>query len=321
MGNKKDAANSYSAWSTCSKSCGGGTQTRTNTCALITTGLSQSCNTQECCSAVNYSAWSSWSACSKSCGTGTQSRTRKKTSQYTGVDCGTETQTRNCNTMDCCSSTYTTYSGYGSCSASCGGGTKYRTGYTYSNYNGQQCSSWTESASCNTQGCCDSTYGSGGYWTGCSAACDTGTQNYYSYRYSNYNGQYCGAVNTDWSYCNTHSCCSSTYGSGGYWTSCSADCGGGYQDYYSYRYSNYNGQYCGTQYWDWTSCNTHSCYTCNIQYYRDVGTYCSTAARRMGAGSWTNLQVCRGYDSGCEWATNKYCGWMGGTFFYFKYCG
>lgn len=323
MGSKSDAANSYSAWSTCSKSCGGGTQTRTNTCALITTGLSQSCNTQECCSAVNYSAWSSWSTCSKSCGTGTQSRTRKKTSQYTGVDCGTETETRNCNTMDCCSSTYTTYSGYGSCSASCGGGKKYRTGYTYSNYNGQQCSSWSESASCNTQGCCDSTYGNGGYWSGCSASCDTGTQNYYSYRYSNYNGQYCGEVNTDWNYCNTHSCCGSTYGDGGYWTSCSADCGGGTQDYYSYRYSNYNGQYCGTEYWDWTSCNTHSCYSCNIQYYTSVGTYCWNAAKNMiGSGSrYGELDVCTGYDSGCVSANDSRCNKMGGTYLYFKYCG
>ncbi|MDD2181515.1 MAG: DUF5011 domain-containing protein, partial [Bacilli bacterium] len=49
LGNTADGANSYSGWSSCSKSCGGGTQTRTNSCLLITTGLSQSCNTQACC--------------------------------------------------------------------------------------------------------------------------------------------------------------------------------------------------------------------------------------------------------------------------------
>ena len=48
MGSTSDGANSYSGWTTCSKTCGGGTQTSTNTCALITTGLSQSCNTQSC---------------------------------------------------------------------------------------------------------------------------------------------------------------------------------------------------------------------------------------------------------------------------------
>ena len=50
LGSTADGANSYSGWSACSKTCGGGTQTRTNTCALVTTGFSQSCNTQSCCS-------------------------------------------------------------------------------------------------------------------------------------------------------------------------------------------------------------------------------------------------------------------------------
>ena len=50
LGAAIDKENSYSEWSTCSKTCGGGTQTRTNSCALVTTGFSQSCNTQSCCS-------------------------------------------------------------------------------------------------------------------------------------------------------------------------------------------------------------------------------------------------------------------------------
>lgn len=55
LGNTSDGANSYSAWGSCSKICGGGTQTRTNTCALVTTDLSQACNTQSC----NYAATNS----------------------------------------------------------------------------------------------------------------------------------------------------------------------------------------------------------------------------------------------------------------------
>lgn len=318
MGNKKDAANSYSAWTTCSKSCGGGTQTRTNTCALVTTGLSQSCNTQECCSAVNYSAWSNWSSCSKSCGTGTQTRTRKKTSQYTGVDCGTETQTQNCNTQTCCSSVNTQYGGYGSCSKSCGSGTKTRTVYQYSNYNGQLCNSWNESASCNTHSCCSSTYGSGGYWSGCSRSCGSGTQDYYSYRYSNYTGEYCTTTYSHSQSCNTHSCCSSTYGSGGYWTGCSASCGGGWQDYYSYRYSNYTGEYCSTSYSHGQSCNTHSC--CRTVYYTTAGTYCSSAGKYFGV-SWKNLKVCKKDAVTCTKATSPgTCEKMGGTYFYFTDC-
>ena len=54
LGSTQDGANSYSGWTACSKTCGGGTQTRTNSCALVTTGLSQNCNTQACCAyAVN----------------------------------------------------------------------------------------------------------------------------------------------------------------------------------------------------------------------------------------------------------------------------
>ena len=152
IGTAADGANSYSSWGACSKKCGGGIQTRTNTCALVTTDLSQSCETQDCCSkvkyvdgttctkscgggtlnrlaysdyddsrcanndlpsggsacqtqtccsSVNYSDWSDWSACTATCGGGIQTRSRTKTSAYDGSDCGTETQTQDCGTGSC----------------------------------------------------------------------------------------------------------------------------------------------------------------------------------------------------------------------------
>ena len=65
-----------------------------------------------------------------------------------------------CNSQGCCSSTKTIYgswSGWGGCSASCGGGTQSRSrSYTYiSNYDGRNCGSGTQSESqaCNTQSC------------------------------------------------------------------------------------------------------------------------------------------------------------------------
>ncbi len=48
IGQASDGADKYNSYGSCSKTCGGGTKTRTNTCALVTTGLSTSCNTQAC---------------------------------------------------------------------------------------------------------------------------------------------------------------------------------------------------------------------------------------------------------------------------------
>lgn len=104
LGNTKDGANKYSNWGTCSKKCGGGTQTRTNTCALITTAKSQSCNKEDCCSRTTAS-YGSYGSCQGSCGTGTKYRTVT----YKGIDgrtCSTKQESASCNTgKSCCKDT------------------------------------------------------------------------------------------------------------------------------------------------------------------------------------------------------------------------
>ena len=109
QGCKVDCKGYWNSWSACSKTCGGGTQSRTwktttqpqNGGAACPATQTQSCNTQGC--KVNCGGyWNSWSACSKNCGGGTQTRTWRTTTQPQngGAACPT-TQTRSCNTQKC----------------------------------------------------------------------------------------------------------------------------------------------------------------------------------------------------------------------------
>src|SRR5574344_2701938 len=109
------------------------------------------------CSAKTAKDYTSWGSCSVSCGGGIQSRTYQNYDSYTGIKCGNLiTQKQSCQTQSCCSSLSTSYGSWGSCSVSCGGGTKKRTSTYRSNYNNTVCSTKVESQSCNTQSC-DST--------------------------------------------------------------------------------------------------------------------------------------------------------------------
>ena len=167
LGQTSDGANKYSSWSSCTAKCNGGTQTRTNSCALITTGLSQSCNEQDCCSSTT-TTWGSYGACNKSCGGGTQTRSGTKYSTYDGRNCGTTTSSQACNKQDCCSSTViSSYSGWSSCSKTCGGGKQYKTAYLVSAYDSSvSCGSKANALeqSCNTQSCCSDSNPTGCTW-------------------------------------------------------------------------------------------------------------------------------------------------------------
>ncbi|MBI2044301.1 thrombospondin type-1 domain-containing protein [Candidatus Pacearchaeota archaeon] len=122
----------WGSWSTCTKTCGSGTQERTrdgtrtqtrtctnpspfcggSSCSGTSTNSettrqseTQACNTQACPVNGGWSSWSSWSSCSQSCGGGTQTRTRTCTNPSPsggGATCsGSSSESQSCNTQSC----------------------------------------------------------------------------------------------------------------------------------------------------------------------------------------------------------------------------
>ena len=127
IGQASDGKNEYSEWTECTKECGTGTQTRTNSCELITKDLQQNCNTRTCCSKVTYKDGTS---CSASCGNGTYNQLAY--SAYDGSRCKNEDKTSGgstCFLKSCCTES-TTYGDYSSCTCTGGGNCKKTRTYT-----------------------------------------------------------------------------------------------------------------------------------------------------------------------------------------------
>ncbi len=158
-------AGGWSAWTTCSTTCGSGTQTRSCTSPAFAnggatcSGLSQqSCNTQSCTATPIPGGWSTWSTCSATCGSGTQTRTCSSPAAANGgAACSGVTQ-QSCNTQSCTATPVAgEWSAWSACSTTCGGsGTQTRSCTNPARANGGADCIGDSMQACNRQSC-DST--------------------------------------------------------------------------------------------------------------------------------------------------------------------
>ncbi|RUS87810.1 hypothetical protein EGW08_004409 [Elysia chlorotica] len=128
----------WSPWSDCSVSCGGGHQWRNRTCQPPEHGgqdcagpdnVTQDCNTQPCPIDGVWLAWSDWSVCTTTCGGGLSERTRQcQTAQHGGEPChGAAKENKSCAENPCpIPGDWYPWTEWTRCTATCGGGTKYR---------------------------------------------------------------------------------------------------------------------------------------------------------------------------------------------------
>lgn len=159
----------------------------------------------------NINCIGGWGSCSVSCGGGTQTYSIATAQSGTGTSCSyANGATQSCNTTACSANT-NCVGGWGSCSASCGGGSQTYSITTAQSGTGTSCS-YANGASqtCNTAACPVNCVGSWGSWGSCSAACGGGTQTrtYSITTPASGGGTACSATNgaTGSQSCNTAAC-------------------------------------------------------------------------------------------------------------------
>uniref|UniRef100_A0A8K9Y664 Adhesion G protein-coupled receptor B3 n=1 Tax=Oncorhynchus mykiss TaxID=8022 RepID=A0A8K9Y664_ONCMY len=190
---RESGAEEWSQWSSCSVSCGQGSQVRTRTCGSpygthCSGPLRESrvCNNTVPCPVHGvWEEWSPWSLCSFTCGRGHRTRNRMcAPPQHGGRACdGPETQSKLCNIALCpgmeLDGQWQEWSLWSDCSVTCANGTQQRTRQcSAAAHGGSECRGhWAESRECYNPDCtANGQWNPWGPWSGCSKSCDGGWQ-------------------------------------------------------------------------------------------------------------------------------------------------
>lgn len=239
----------WGGWSTCTKTCGTGVETRARAVTVAAqsggaecpiTEEKRDCNTQQCAANCVVSRWSEWTDCSKTCAAGSSTRQRSVTTPDSagGIACPSLSESKPCNDGPCpvhCK--VSDFGPWGRCTKTCGLGTKRRTRtvLSHATHNGYVCPHLSEKKDCVHEECpIDCLMREFGGWSACDKTCGSGSQTKTrEIRRPPENGGVPCPSTTGTRNCNTQNCpadCAVSEWSN--WRRCTKTCGGGSQKRY-----------------------------------------------------------------------------------------
>ena len=209
----------FSAWTTCTKSCGTGSQSRSRSiktharhggyvCPYL--AETRSCNSHHCPVDCVIRGFGQWNSCSKSCGNGFQRRSRPNVQpKFGGKACPHKVETRRCNAHSCAIPCVVgAWNAWTACTKSCGTGSQTRSRSLRQPENGgKKCPHRNEARSCNDHACAaDCNIGTWGAWNSCSKSCGTGYQKRTRSNMQPVDGGKACPHSAETRQCNRHSC-------------------------------------------------------------------------------------------------------------------
>lgn len=269
----------WSSWSECSLTCGSGIHSRTRAAVqpvhggkeCAATFEQKGCNEAQCPVNCRMSAWTVWTACTVTCGGGSKNRYRSTDipALHGGRNCPASKATTSCNSAECppepVHCLIGSWTAWGACSKSCGGGVEERTRNNAApQHGGDVCPTSSDTQLCNTFACPVSCLTSPwGAWTECTHSCGTEgrTERHRSVTVDHANGgQACPSLNEGKS-CNSDPCPSDCVaGAWSAWSACTHSCGGGTTTRTRpMTPPSFGGTSCPSEFVHSDSCNQHSC--------------------------------------------------------------